>query len=81
MYVSDGGHVSLPRIAEERDHAVTVQAAGKSAENVDKPKSAKTATGSRYFFNRKFRHNKEQIKTCADSKMANITQPSTPPSH
>jgi len=81
-YVPDGGHVSLPRIAEERDHAVTVQAAGKSPETVDKPKSAKSATGSRYFFNRKFRHNKEQIKVGADARTANVTQsPSTPPSH
>lgn len=61
-----GGHVSLPRIAEERDQLLQQQQLQQQqpmvipvTATIDKPtKSTKTINGggSRYFFNRKYKH-------------------------
>lgn len=56
------GHVSLPRIAEERDQLLQQQQQQQQlmaipVATIDKPtKSTKTVNGSRYFFNRKYKH-------------------------
>lgn len=64
--IDGGGHVSLPRIAEERDQLLQQQQLQQQqpmvipvTTTVDKPtKSTKTINGggSRYFFNRKYKH-------------------------
>lgn len=71
MFAVDGGlgHVSLPRIAEERDHLQQNHVHNQqqqlmqptAAVAVDRPKPVKSANGGcRYFFNRKYKHNREQ---------------------
>lgn len=68
LYANETGHVSLPRIAEERDHHQQPTAVAKLAARdqettaavVDRPKSTKSVH-ARYFFNRKYKHgNREQ---------------------
>ncbi|XP_022176732.1 microtubule-associated serine/threonine-protein kinase 3 isoform X2 [Myzus persicae] len=80
------GHVSLPRIAEERDHLQQnqlhhhhhhnhqlMQPTVAAAAVVDRPKPAKSANGGcRYFFNRKYKQQREQ-------QQQQQPQPQTPP--
>lgn len=85
-FVTDG---SLPRIAEEKDH----QQQSIHGTNIlpttvvtDKPKSSsKSHGGNKYFFNRKFKHNKDlqqpqsiASRSC-ETKNSNILPPPSPP--
>ncbi|XP_050063995.1 microtubule-associated serine/threonine-protein kinase 3 isoform X2 [Aphis gossypii] len=74
------GHVSLPRIAEERDHQQQQSVHNNHHQPtavvavIERPKPTKSANGGcRYFFNRKYKQNREQ-----QQQQLQPPQPQTP---
>ncbi|KAL5236787.1 hypothetical protein ACI65C_004197 [Semiaphis heraclei] len=89
MFSADvgSGHISLPRIAEERDHLQQnhhqlMQPTVAAAVVVDRPKPVKSSSGGcRYFFNRKYKHQKElqqQQQKQQQQQQQQQPQPQTP---